>query len=181
MDEEMAGVDQVESIGYWLFYAQRCVSYAFYELLKSACQQRDKAYIITPPQWGVLVLLLSEDGITSGVIAQKRGVDAPTITGIIKRLEQNGLLERRHDLHDRRIVKVFLTTEGREITASLLADVKTFNDTVLHDFSQQEQDDLLVKLQRIIANVGTVAEGVGDRFHLLPEHIHFVHDETYHQ
>ncbi len=178
MGEEDRDVNETQSMGYWLFYAQRCVSYAFYESLKSACLHRHKSYIVTPPQWGVLVLLLFEDGITSGAIAQKRGVDPPTITGIVKRLEQHGLLERRHDLHDRRVVKVFLTTEGREIAEALLADTKTFNDIVLQGFSQQEQDDFLLKLQRIIANVGNVAEGVGDRFHLLPDEIHMLQDEA---
>jgi hypothetical protein len=36
-------------------------------------------------------------------------------------------------------------------------------------FSQAEQQDFLVKLQQIIANVSTVAAGAGDRFGLLPD------------
>jgi hypothetical protein len=36
-------------------------------------------------------------------------------------------------------------------------------------FSEEERQDILVKLQQIIANVSTVAAGTGDRFGLLPD------------
>src|SRR3954453_23927221 len=106
-------------LSYWLFYAQRCVAYAHAEVMRVHCEERGKPYSVTPPQWGALTLLLARDGLTIGSMSQKRGVDAPTATGIIKRLEQNGLVERRHDRADRRVVKVYLTAEGRDILSSL--------------------------------------------------------------
>jgi len=93
-------------LSYWLFYAQRCVAYAYAEVLRAHCEERGKPYVITPPQWGALSLLLVQDGMTIGTMSQKRGVDAPTATGIITRLEQNGLVERRHNREDRRVVKI---------------------------------------------------------------------------
>src|SRR5579864_6402955 len=94
-----------DSLGYWLFYAQRCVEYAFSEVLRVSCLKQEKSYVVTPPQWGVLALLYEHDGLTIGAISQRRGIDAPTVTGIVKRLEQSGLVERRHDRTDRRVVK----------------------------------------------------------------------------
>src|SRR5215470_3594855 len=95
-------------LGYWLFYAQRSVAYAFYEALKTCCVEHDKKYIITPPQFGVLILLIEQDGQTIGALSQQRAIDAPTMTGIVKRLEQSDLVDRRHDREDRRLVKVYL-------------------------------------------------------------------------
>jgi DNA-binding MarR family transcriptional regulator len=69
----------------------------------------------TSPQWGVLSLLYEHDGQTIGTLSQQRAIDAPTMTGIVKRLEQNGVVERKHDREDRRVVKVYLTDEGRDI------------------------------------------------------------------
>src|SRR5579883_1073842 len=80
-----------DSFGYWLFYAQRSWAYAFNEALKTCCQEHGKPSV-TPPQWGVLSALLEEDGLTIGVLSQRRALDAPTITGIVKRLEQVGLV-----------------------------------------------------------------------------------------
>src|SRR5438105_240584 len=44
-------------LSYWLFYAQRCVAYAYAEVLRAHCEERAKPYVITPPQWGALSLL----------------------------------------------------------------------------------------------------------------------------
>ena len=109
------------TIGYWLFYSQRCAEYAFFEVLKRCCLELGKSYVVTPPQWGILsALFFEQQGLPIGTLSQKRGFDAPTITGIVKRLEQSGLAERRHDREDRRVVKVYLTDEGREIMPTLL-------------------------------------------------------------
>nr|HET6903079.1 MarR family transcriptional regulator [Ktedonobacteraceae bacterium] len=161
-----------DNLGYWLFYSQRSVAYAFSEVLRQFCLKYKKPYIITPSQWGVLSLLFETGEITIGAISQRRGVDAPTITGIVKRLEQSGLVERVHDRGDRRVVKVSLTDEGKSIMDSLSEQVDAFNDILTHGLSEAEQSDFRTNLQRIIANVSVVAPGTGDRFGLLPHEFH---------
>jgi DNA-binding MarR family transcriptional regulator len=159
------------TIGYWLFYSQRCVEYAFFEILKQCCVEQGKSYVVTPPQWGVLSLLFFEcDGRAIGTISQKRGFDAPTVTGIVTRLEQSGLVERRHDKEDHRVVKVYLTTEGKEMAPFLIAAVSRFNEITKQGLSTAEEKDFLAKIQQIVANMSAVAPGMGDRFHLLPGH-----------
>ena len=164
----MPGDNHGQSLSYWLFYAQRCVAYAFAEVMRAHCEERGKPYVITPPQWGALALLLEQDGLTIGTMSQMRGVDAPTATGIITRLEQNGLVERRHDREDRRVVKVYLTDEGRDIIHTLASTVEQFDQSVLRGFSESEQDRFLAQLQQLIANVSEIGPGLGDRFGLLP-------------
>jgi DNA-binding MarR family transcriptional regulator len=156
-------------LGYWLFYAQRSVAYAFYEALKAHCEERGKLYTITPPQWGLLSLLDEQDRMTIGAISRRLAVDAPTVTGIVKRLEQSGLVERRHDLEDRRQVMVYLTEEGRDIMRSLPDAVNTFAAIMTRGFSKEQLRDLTVMLQRIIVNLEDVGPGTGDRFRLIPD------------
>ncbi|HEX3640557.1 MAG TPA: MarR family transcriptional regulator [Ktedonobacteraceae bacterium] len=158
-------------VGYWLFYTQRCVEYAFSEVLRRHCEERRKPYIVTPAQWGLLTLLDEEDGLPIGIVSQKRGLDAPTVTGIVKRLEQSGLVERLHNRADRRVVKVYLTAEGRNIVQSLLTIMDDWNETLLHGFSQTERETLLEQLQQIVANISDAESGIGDRFGLLPDHL----------
>lgn len=162
-----------DNLGYWLFYAQRCVAYAFADVLRATCVEQGKLYVVTPPQWGVMALLHGSDGITVGTISQMRGIDAPTVTGIIKRLEQNELVQRQHDREDRRVVKVSLTAEGESILRTLNPAVEAFNQGMLQGFSEAERDTFLANLQRIIVNLTNVAEGTGDRFRLLPGHLSF--------
>jgi DNA-binding MarR family transcriptional regulator len=156
-------------LSYWLFYAQRCVTYAYAEVLRAHCEERGKPYVITPPQWGALSLLLVQDGITIGTMSQKRGVDAPTATGIITRLEQNGLVERRHTREDRRVVKIYLTDEGRDISNTLASSVEHFEQSMKRGFSEGELDRFLAQLQQLIVNAAEIGPGLGDRFGLLPK------------
>jgi DNA-binding MarR family transcriptional regulator len=155
-----------DNLGFWLYRAQRYVGYAFAEVLRTCCLEHGKPYIVTPPQWGVLAALQEGDGLTIGTLNQLLGHDAPTMTGIVKRLEQNGLVERRHDSEDRRVVKVFLTAEGRDILQFLPNTARTFLGILTRGLTADEQRDLLTKLWRIMANVSAIAP---DYAALLPE------------
>ncbi|HET8846812.1 MAG TPA: MarR family transcriptional regulator [Ktedonobacteraceae bacterium] len=152
---------------YWLFYAGRYVTYAYAEALRAHCEERRKSYIVTPPQWGALSLLLVQDGMTIGTMSQKRGVDAPAATGIITRLEQSGLVERRHDCEDRRVVKVYLTDEGRDISHTLVSTVEHFEQSLKQGFSDVELDRFLAHLHQLITNAAELGGEASDRFGLL--------------
>src|SRR2546422_2834392 len=101
-------------LSYWLFYTQRCVAYAFAEVMRAHCEERGKPYVITPPQWGALSLLLAQDGLTIGTMSQMRGVDAAAGAGIITRVGQKGVGVGGHDREERPRCKSYLTPEGGE-------------------------------------------------------------------
>lgn len=157
-----------EFLWYWLFRTQRSLVDAFYVALKECCQEHSKTYVVTPPQFGVLALLDEQEGMTIGSISQKRGVDAPTITGIVTRLEQSGLVERRHDRKDRRQVYVFLTGEGADIMRYLPHVATALSETMLKGFSQAERQNLIAKLQHIITNLSDGAPDAENRSGCFP-------------
>jgi DNA-binding MarR family transcriptional regulator len=107
--------------------------------------------------------------MTIGTVSQRRGFDPPTITGIVNRLEANGLVERVHDRKDRRQVKLYLTDEGRDIMQYLPDAAESFHEIMVQSFSEAEQQDLVMKLQQLIANLSSVGPGTGERFGILPE------------
>ena len=78
-------------------------------------------------------------------------------------------MERRHDREDRRVVKVYLTDEGRDISHTLVSSVERFEQSLKHGFSEGDLDRLLAQLQRLIANAAQIGPGLGDRFGLLPK------------
>lgn len=63
----------------------------------------------------VLVELWQEDGLRGGELATRLGVEPPTITKMLRRLEDCGLVERRPDLSDARSFRVYLTSGGRAL------------------------------------------------------------------
>src|SRR5437870_414336 len=141
-----------ETLGYWLMQTMRSVANAFADVLQASCATLGKPYVITPQQWFALSLLASEQDLPIGTLAQRLVLDASVVTGIVKRLEQHGLVERIHDRTDYRLVRLHLTGEGQEITHALAAVANVFNQRLLQGFSQEERVMLREQFARIRVN-----------------------------
>jgi DNA-binding MarR family transcriptional regulator len=63
--------------------------------------------------WSILSALEASDGRSQKNLAEACGIDAPTITRVLDRLETQGFVRRRRDSEDRRVVRVDLTGKGR--------------------------------------------------------------------
>lgn len=70
---------------------------------------------LTYPQYLAIVLLHAEDNQTVGELGDKLFLESNTLTPLIKRLEAAGLVTRRRDTTDERVVRVSLTAEGRAV------------------------------------------------------------------
>jgi len=65
----------------------------------------------------IVLLTIEEKRIcTLGEVSKEMRVSAPTMTGLIDRLERDGFVKRMPDKKDRRITRVELTSQGRAIT-----------------------------------------------------------------
>jgi DNA-binding MarR family transcriptional regulator len=58
---------------------------------------------------------LARGGATQGQLADRLGVTSGHITGVVDKLEQDGLVRRRRDTKDRRVVHVVATLKGRHM------------------------------------------------------------------
>ena len=149
--------------GYWLMQTMRSVANAFSDVLQTSCATKGKSYVITPPQWFALGLLAYEQDLPIGTLAQRLALDASVVTGIVKRLEQHGLIERVHDRTDYRLVRLHLTVEGQEITHALADAAAAVNKRLLQGVSPEAKDMLLQQLARIRANAHSIR---GETLHL---------------
>ncbi|WIJ26325.1 MarR family winged helix-turn-helix transcriptional regulator [Devosia sp. RR2S18] len=70
---------------------------------------------LTYPQYLVFLVLWEQDGLTVKALGERLFLDSGTITPLVKRLEGRGLLRRERDKADERLVRVFLTEEGRAL------------------------------------------------------------------
>jgi DNA-binding MarR family transcriptional regulator len=75
---------------------------------------------LTMPQLKTLLCVAQSGDATSGQIARGLGVSLSTVTGIVDRLSEQGLVTRREDPDDRRITRVLPTPSGRELVRRLL-------------------------------------------------------------
>jgi DNA-binding MarR family transcriptional regulator len=67
---------------------------------------------LTMPQLKVLLTAFHGGGITSTQLARVLGVGLSTVTGIVDRLQDQGLVRRGEDPADRRVTRVALTADG---------------------------------------------------------------------
>jgi len=70
---------------------------------------------LTYPQYLVMLVLWEHDGLGVGEIGERLALDSGTLTPLLKRLEQAGLLTRLRDTADERRVRVALTATGRAL------------------------------------------------------------------
>lgn len=70
---------------------------------------------LTPSQRSILATLDRRGPMTMGGLADSERISPPSATGIVGRLEESGLVERRPHPDDRRCAVVDLTTEGKEL------------------------------------------------------------------
>lgn len=68
---------------------------------------------LTYPQYLVLLLLWESDNRTVGEIGERLLLDSGTLTPLLKRMEQKGLLTRNRNPDDERQVTLLLTESGR--------------------------------------------------------------------
>jgi MarR family transcriptional regulator, organic hydroperoxide resistance regulator len=75
---------------------------------------------LSPPQVHALRLLEPEQPLPMGRLACALGCDASNVTGIVDRLEQRGLIERRPSARDRRVKVLVVTAQGAEVRKALM-------------------------------------------------------------
>jgi MarR family transcriptional regulator, organic hydroperoxide resistance regulator len=76
---------------------------------------------LSPKQLHVLHRLAPGIELPMGALAENMYCDASNVTGIVDRLEERGLIERRPDADDRRVKRLAVTEEGAELRERALA------------------------------------------------------------
>ncbi len=72
---------------------------------------------LTYPQYIVMLVLWQEDGLTVRALGEQLHLNSGTLTPMLKRMEQAGLVRRSRDKKDERLVRTELTQAGRDLRA----------------------------------------------------------------
>lgn len=93
---------------------------------------------VTPEQWGVLLCLWREEGLTQSELADRTIKDRTTITRILDLLEKKGLATRRKDASDRRTFRIHLTEAGHQVREVLFPLVRGYAERIYADLLDAE-------------------------------------------
>jgi DNA-binding MarR family transcriptional regulator len=108
---------------------------------------------LTYPQYLVMLVLWQHDGLGVGEIGERLALDSGTLTPLLKRLEQAGLVMRLRDAADERRVRIALNAAGR----TLRARAETVPQTVAaaSGCTLGELSDLTALLQQLRQRLAT--------------------------
>jgi DNA-binding MarR family transcriptional regulator len=122
---------------------------------------------LTYPQYLVMLVLWEEDGLKVKRLGERLELDSATLTPLLKRLEQQGLVERRRDVADERVVRVTLTPKGdvlREKTKKFPAELPCrWGFDVTDASSLQRLIKLRDQLNRLTGDIALAEEQPGTK------------------
>jgi DNA-binding MarR family transcriptional regulator len=129
-----------------LYTASRLLTQAYHPLLSS--------HGLTYPQYLVLLVLWEKDAQPVNEIAKRLKLETNTITPLLKRMEAEGILERKKGEKDARQMIVSLTRKGKELQKKL-ADVPfTVGEAVMcRSVTPETAPELMQMLDDIIAKL----------------------------
>src|SRR5258708_26175144 len=102
-----------------------------YQRVTQSAKQRLAPYGVTPVQYALLKVLWDRDDQSGAELGERLLLDSATMTGLLDRLEQAGLIERKAHVTDRRVNKVVLTARGRRPQVSLDREMDQMNQDFL--------------------------------------------------
>jgi MarR family transcriptional regulator, organic hydroperoxide resistance regulator len=114
--------------------------------LHTASKRMKTTYGITGPQRLVVRFVGRSPGISAGALAALLHIHPSTLTGILRRLEARGVVQRRHDPKDARRALLGLTARGRHVDALRIGTVEQAVRRVL---ARMPQD--VMATERILA------------------------------
>jgi len=120
--------------------------------LNKVTKESISSYGLTTSQFFMLIALYEENGILISKLAKKVALDKATLTGIVDRLERDGLVERKNDPKDRRAIRVYLTPKAEAMREELLDIYHENNSRFLSVLSEDEKrifERVVEKLERI--------------------------------
>lgn len=112
-------------------------------MLKTYADQRGRQFGISRAQWVVLVRLDRSEGLKQSELAEILDLQPISLTRLLDRLAENGLIERRSDPNDRRANRLYLTPAARPLLDRLAGLGQNMMQTVLEGVDAQARERLL--------------------------------------
>jgi DNA-binding MarR family transcriptional regulator len=103
--------------------------------------------------WRVLAALRERDGRRMGDLSIMTSIEVSTLTRLVDQMEKKGLVERRRDTDDARVVALHVTTAGKRLTRRIVPIAERYEQVALKGFAPVEVQVLRAALRRLYANM----------------------------
>lgn len=116
----------------WVAVARAC------QLVQQTLARELKPLDIKPPQLDIMVNLMRSEGISQQELARKLLVGRSNMTMLLPQMERRGLIERKPDPEDRRVLRLYLTDSGKALAERAIAIQTDLVDEIMSVSSAEE-------------------------------------------
>ena len=113
-----------------------------------------------PGQFPMIQVLAKYPGLSQREIADRLHIKPPTVNVTLKRMEKAGLIERKADKKDLRVVRIFLSEKGQKVIKHVQKAGEDNNKILTQGFSETELQLFKLFLKKIIINAENFPIGV---------------------
>jgi len=137
-------------------------------LMRASFDRRVRRLGLTRAQWQVLSLLHHRPGASQTELAEMLEVERATAGRMVDRLERKNWVERRPDAADRRVNRLFLTTEARDVQADMGRIAEDMMDDAMASLAHDEREllaDMMERMKSQLQSMGpraTELDGAGN-------------------
>ena len=124
-------------------------------LAREQCQRAG----ITATQLSVLKLLGEIGDLSLSELSKRIASQNSTVTGIVDRMERDGLVTREQSVEDRRVWRIRPTDKGQKIARSIAVAPWDLLRQALRALDRKEQEQLVALLRKVAEGVRRAAEG----------------------
>ena len=130
--------------------------YAAFAILHKETERALSVWHVSVPQITVLGLLAeARQPLSVGKLAELMLLESPSVTSLVDRMCESGLVERLKDPHDRRKALVKLTNKGRKVHDDVRASAAAVSDELFGVLSDKKREALKLLLQEFTRrNIG---------------------------
>src|ERR1700757_3314048 len=121
-------------------------------LLRTFADHAAGRYGMTRAKWAWLARLDRFEGLKQSELAEMLDLQPITLTRLLDRLCDSGLIERRSDPNDRRAKRLFLTAAARPMLEQLGALGEDMMDTALAGVSRETVEQIVAQLAVVKEN-----------------------------
>lgn len=119
-------------------------------------------YGVTGPQLAVVKMLEPVGKLSLSELSWKIRARNSTVTGIIDRMEREGLVERRRSEDDRRVIHIQLTKKGQRLAGEIPVEPVQIFRQILSELSPRDAAELSRILTRLARRVRELVEEKGE-------------------
>ncbi len=123
------------------------------KMLHDKIRRESESFGISKGNYRIFYHLAHEDDLTQRDIVNMTHLSAPSVSVALRKMEDDGLVERRPDKSDMRNSIVSLTEKGREIDRKIFESVRNNEENMLDGFNEEERKILKKLLIKIVKNL----------------------------